>query len=133
MSGCLHHVSLTCRDLGKSQRFYGQFGYTTLKSYTDEQVSIVIMTSESGPAIELFCFTLLKYDHPSASHIDTMPNIQSIGITHIAIQVDDITATRQQLAKSSPCTEIKTARLGGFVYFFTHDPDGNQVEIIMEH
>ncbi|QMV15832.1 VOC family protein [Vibrio spartinae] len=133
MSGCLHHVSLTCRDLNASQRFYEQFGYTTLKSYTDEQVSIVIMTSDFGPAIEIFCFTSREYDHSPASRIDSMPNIQSIGITHIAIQVDDITATRRQLIKSAPCTEIRTARLGGFVYFFTHDPDENQIEIIMEN
>ncbi|KUI96939.1 VOC family protein [Vibrio sp. MEBiC08052] len=133
MSGCLHHVSLTCRDLDKSQRFYAQFGYTTHKSYTDEQVSIVMMTTEAGSAIELFCFTAGQHTAPQLSDIQSVPNIQTIGITHIAIQVDDIAATRQQLAQFTPCTEIKPARMGGFVYFFTHDPDGNQIEIIMEN
>ncbi|MDW6091231.1 VOC family protein [Vibrio rhizosphaerae] len=133
MSECLHHVSLTCRDLDRSQRFYAQFGYTKLKSYSDEQISIVMMAAETGPAIELFCFPAIQRAAPQISNIESVPDIQTIGITHIAIQVDDITATRQQLSQFAPCTEIKTARLGGFVYFFTHDPDGNQIEIIMEN
>ena len=60
--------------------------------------------------------------------------IESIGLTHIGIKTENLGHSRSMLTNAGhQCHENKEARIGGFTYFFTSDPDGNLVEMIEEH
>lgn len=131
MSASLHHVSITCQSLTTSLAFYQQFGFEIEKQYQDDKVQIVLLSNQTSARIELFQFhhsPLTEYKEEIC-----LPHIQRRGITHFAICVSDIETTKQQLSGTGKCSEISLARLGGFRYFFTLDPDGNQLEIIEEN
>lgn len=125
MLGSLHHVSLTCRSLQASQRFYQQFGFVEEKRYQDDDVTIVLLKSSSGTRIELFHFR-----EPQSDSAREFMNLKQVGISHIALSVPDLVSCFQLLQATAKCSPITRARMGGFSYFFTTDPDGNNVEFI---
>jgi len=133
MSGCIHHISLTCHSLNDSQRFYSQFGFSIEKKYEDSFVSIVLMSADNGAKLELFHFnSSIKSVSNINKNTSEFPTLKKNGITHFALSVDDIDKYHRFFSNADYCSEIRQARLGHFVYFFTVDPDGNQIEIIME-
>ncbi|MGF1739530.1 VOC family protein [Vibrio profundum] len=125
MMGNLHHVSFTCRSLKASQQFYQQFDFNEEKRYQDEEVTIVLLKSRAGTRIELFHF----HSNTSSDVRDFM-SLKPIGISHIALTVPDLDACLELVRSGAKCSPITRARMGGFRYFFTTDPDGNNVEFI---
>ncbi|MCU5775163.1 VOC family protein [Erwiniaceae bacterium BAC15a-03b] len=126
MSGNLHHISLTCRDLLASQLFYQLFGFVADKKYEDETV-IILLLKDEDVFIELFHFKRLIQRAAQAK------NLQNIGFTHLAFKSRCLSATRHLLEqKGYLCQEDRIARVSNFRYFFTADPDGNLVEIVEE-
>lgn len=127
MSGQLHHVSLTVKNIDTSMRFYEQFGYQASTTYQDETVEIRMLKNQ-GSRIELFHF---KVDVQDSSK-EPLIHLKEIGIRHFALCSDNLDSLYTQLNSTTTTTEIRHARLGGFRYFFCLDPDNNQVEIIEE-
>lgn len=129
MSGRLHHVSLTCSDLNKSIEFYNSNGFFIEKKYEDNDCKITLMKGETGH-IELFYFKK-NTDLPHSQQQSDF--LHKTGLTHIAFAVSNLNEVHIKfLEKGYTCSEINTARLGGFRYFFTQDPDGNFIEFIEE-
>ena len=127
----LHHVSITCRDLEKCRKFYQAIGFKESRFYEDNETTIVLMGS-NNTYIELFSFLGGKYKGQTIETPLNIPSIQEQGLTHLALKVDDLTGIRETLLPHYKCTEIKQARLGQFSYFFTLDPECNQIEFIQE-
>ncbi|MFS2224911.1 VOC family protein [Pantoea sp. B65] len=127
MSGKLHHISVTCRDIEKSRGFYSLLGFISQKKYEDGQCTILWLGGMAG-IIELFNFKTIAPEYCRPKKVTTT------GITHIALMTTDLAAIRQCLEQHGyACEQNRTARIGAFDYFFTADPDGNLVEIIEEH
>lgn len=125
MSGFIHHISITCINLERSENFYKLLGFKPYKEYEDNLCSIVLLKGENG-CIELFQFK------ESGSEIQEK-TLKSIGLTHIAIRHTNLIEIKESLINfGCRCKKIKNARLGGFSYFFTSDPDDNLIEIIEE-
>lgn len=126
MPGIIHHVSITCTDIAASQSFYQLLGFIPSKIYEDNQCIIVLLKGKNS-CVELFNFKLVAIGKFEAK------KLESIGLTHIGIETDDLAITNGILTNAGyQCNEYQEARMGGFRYFFTSDPDGNLVEIIEE-
>jgi len=128
----LHHVSITCRDLEKCRQFYQDIGFEESRLYEDDETTIVLMGSDNT-YIELFSFSGEGQKDQTTGAPLNLPNIQEQGITHLALKVDALTEIRETLLPNHRCSDIKQARLGAFSYFFTLDPEYNQIEFIQEH
>ncbi|MCL9783505.1 VOC family protein [Vibrio sp. S4M6] len=126
MLGQLHHVSITCHSISSNLEFYQMFGFEKHKHYEDEEVIITLLKNQGHSHIELFQFKSRADTTDSREFMD----IRQPGISHIALQVEDIETCHANLRHTRTCSPIKNARLGGFKYFFTQDPNGNNVEIL---
>ena len=128
MSVRLHHISLTCKSLVLCRVFYEDLGFVIHRHYQDDEVNIILMRSK-GAYLELFEFATTTEGNRIKAE-DRLPNVKKIGITHFALQVDNLKKTRNKLKNKHRCSKITKARLDDFSYFFTTDPEGNQIEII---
>ncbi|MEI8631728.1 VOC family protein [Vibrio sp. PP-XX7] len=119
MSGCIHHVSLTCQSTVISQAYYSQFGFFVERSYEDESVSITLMATMQGARIELFHFKQASLIEVETDwDLSGFPELQQVGMTHFALQVDDIEKYHQRFSGADICTQIRQARLGRFCLLF---------------
>lgn len=126
MPGLIHHVSITCTDIAASESFYLLLGFKPIKVYEDNTCKIVLLEGDNSH-IELFHFKLANVEKLDAK------KIESIGLTHIAIKTKSLEITKETLVNAGHnCQDNKEARMGGFSYFFSSDPDGNLVELIKE-
>ena len=126
MLGKLHHISITCQSIQPCIEFYSRFGFEEEKRYEDEELIISLLKSAHGGHIELFEFKVRSAHRQEREFLD----IGKRGISHLALEVEDLNECYAELCKQQQCSPIKKARLGGFQYFFTTDPSDNNVEII---
>lgn len=127
MLGFIHHVSITCTNISASQSFYQLLGFVPCKIYEDNKCIIVLLKGQNS-CVELFHFKLIAIGNFEAK------KLESIGLTHVGIKIDNLELTKETLVNAGyQCNEKKAARMGGFTYFFTSDPDGNLVELIEEN
>ncbi len=129
MPGCLHHISLTCRDLSKSLNFYEKIGFKIEHSHHNDKC-VISWLKLDDIRIELFFFSnsnqqLIDDD------IENYNFIENFGITHFALQHEELDQYRTILIERGIfCSQIKQARMGAFSYFFVADPDGNRIEFL---
>ena len=119
----LHHVALTVRDLEESEAFYTKnFGLTVVHRFTKPEIGArAVFLSTGNSHIELWSFDDKK--------LGELTDLGVTGMKHIAFQTEDVEAEYTRLvANGLECHPVKTGTSGG-TYFFTHDSDGNQIEI----
>lgn len=120
----LHHIAIIARDYELSKRFYLDIFGATLEAeyYRAERDSWMGKIALNGHyLLELFSF-------PDSPERKTGP--ESLGLRHIAFEVDDVPAARDELlAKGVPCEELRTDPNTQKAMFFFRDPDGLPLEI----
>jgi catechol 2,3-dioxygenase-like lactoylglutathione lyase family enzyme len=138
----LNHVGIAVSDLEASVEFYRLLGFeeagpqnwrlsepwlTPLLGLDDTVDMSVSYLALAGSTLEL-----LQFHAPSGQPADA-PALNDVGITHIALEVDDVPAEHRRLVEAGvkflgdPVT-IPDGDLAGLSFAFALDPDGNRVE-----
>ena len=120
----LGHVAIRAKNLDESLRFYtGVLGLREAFRMGGEggAPAMVYLYIAPGQFLELFG----GGTRPAA------PTPETIGLCHICLQVGDIQAARRLLqARGAPLdSEIITGK-SKCLQFWTHDPDGNSIELM---
>lgn len=120
----INHVGLRVRSLETARAFYEQLGFEFIVGPIGPE-PVAVMLHPSGVNIN---FILNATSDASASNVLMDLPKKHTGFTHIALEVDDLDAVRQQLAaREIPITE--TVELpDGTVFIFVRDPDDNVIE-----
>lgn len=118
----LIHTCYRITDIDRSVEFYGKLGFEELRRMPirDEAVNVFMGLPGDGARLELtYNFGVDSYD------IGT-------GYGHIALAVDDLDATLEQLAAVGiePEKPPYSVREGGSRLCFVRDPDGYRIELI---
>ncbi|HZZ35138.1 MAG TPA: VOC family protein [Caulobacteraceae bacterium] len=116
----LAHIGIRVHDLARSRAFYERLGFTFVWGpFGPEQVCG--LTHPSGLEVN-FIVNAPTGDAPNVlmDIADKHP-----GFTHVALKIDDVTATRADLQAAG----IAVSGTRGEVALFVRDPDGNVVEL----
>jgi glyoxylase I family protein len=120
----LHHIAIIARDYELSKKFYLEVLGATLEAeyFRAERDSWMGKLALNGHyLLELFSFP----DSP-----DRATGPESLGLRHLAFEVDDVSAARDELlAKGIACEELRTDPNTHKAMFFFRDPDGLPLEI----
>jgi glyoxylase I family protein len=120
----LHHIAIICSDYERSKRFYTEIlGFTIIREvYRAERQSYKLDLALNGEyVIELFSFPdpPVRVSRPEAT-----------GLRHIAFQVADMGAAKQDLeAKGIACEPIRMDEFTDKKFTFFSDPDGLPIEL----
>jgi|SRR5699024_10065304 len=118
------HTCVRVKDLEKSVTFYkDSLGMKEVRrlDYPDFKFTLVYLALE-GDDYELE----LTYNYAQE-----VPYELGDGYGHIAVGVDDLESSRDELAKKGyEVTDIKGLQDNAANYFFLFDPDGYKIEII---
>ncbi len=117
------HIAVFAKDIEKTAAFYREvLGLSeAFRMYNkDKSVGSVHMFVAPSQYIEIFP----DGEDPSLKEARS-------GYHHICLEVDDINAAAEaMMEKGAPAdSEIKKG-LSGCIQFWTHDPDGNSIEIM---
>jgi len=139
----LRHAGIVVSDIDVSMAFYrDHFGFQPLAdavesgpalsrqlALPDVEVRTVKLRPAAGGAI----LELLQFRAPAAIKA-TPPTLTTVGLTHLALTVDDAARVHRRLcAAGHIVTSPPVASAdGGVRMFFCSDPDGVQLEIVEE-
>lgn len=120
----INHVGIRVRSLEIARAFYEQLGFEFIVGPIGPE-PVAVMLHPSGVNIN---FILNASSDASAVNVLMDVPEKHTGYTHIALEVDDLEAVKQQLgARTIEITE--TVELpDGTVFVFVRDPDGNVIE-----
>jgi lactoylglutathione lyase len=117
---CLAHIGLRIHDLERSRRIYEQLGFEwAWGPYGPEPVGA--MRHPSGLELN---FIVNARDAKTPNILMDVPE-KYPGVTHIALKIDAVSATRAQLDAAG----IAISGTRGDVALFIRDPDGNVLEL----
>ena len=142
MTRALSHVGITVSDLAASFNFYRLLGFEEsgpqhwrlsepwlspllgLDETVDMEVSYLAL---AGSTLEL-----LQFHSPSGQPARNLA-LNDVGISHIAIAVDDVVAEHRRLTDAGvqfmgDPVSIPDGDFAGLIFAFALDPDGNRVE-----
>lgn len=138
----LRHIGIVVRDLEKSKKFYETvFKLTPVKQIVEEgefierlvgienaSIHWVKLSAKDGTIIEL-----LEYKNNPFTQIDNYP-ANRLGCSHIAVSVEDIEATYQELLLFGCQTNSKPlfSPDGKVKVMYAHDLDGTIIEVVQE-
>ncbi len=117
-----HHIAIYTRDLERLEAFYTQtLGFPVVRRWDSAGI---VFVDAGGLWIEL-----TRQDAPDDG---TQPRAldQGVGINHLALQVDDIDQSFQQLAGIGVRVLAAPADYRNVRVAFLADPDGNVLELI---
>lgn len=119
----INHVGLRVRDLGVARTFYEKLGFKFLGGPMGPE-PVAIVEHPSGVNIN-FILNASSDAHPSNLLMDE--KTKHTGFTHIALEIDDVDAVKNQLDDLGiEITEF--VEYEGAAFFFVRDPDGNVIE-----
>jgi predicted enzyme related to lactoylglutathione lyase len=135
----VRHTGIVAEDIEKLKTFYTFLGFeiyaeawesgpalvAMLGLLPNEKVQTVKMRLANGGAIELLYFP----NRPIQRH---KPQIYEKGITHVALQVDDLENVFQKLVSKFNIEYISKPQKteGGAIVCFIKDPEGNYLEMV---
>lgn len=138
----LRHVGITTGNLSNSIEFYACLGFDKIKSMMKEtgnklslvsglkdvEVRTTKLQNKHGDIVEF-----LEYSNPkSGSFVWDVP-INTIANLHIAITVDDIFETYEELIKHwKSCVVCVPQEFENVFMTFVRDPNGVLVELVQE-
>ena len=121
----LIHTCYRIGDIDRSVAFYEALGFEEIGRLPirDEAINVFMGLPGDGARLEL------TYNHGVDSYE------LGTGYNHIAVTVDDITATLERLGKQGiePEKPPYTVHEGGSRLCFVRDPDGYRIELIEKH
>ncbi len=121
----INHVGIRVRSLETARAFYEQLGFEFIVGPIGPE-PVAVMLHPSGVNIN---FILNASSNASNNNILMDEAEKHTGITHIALEINDIEAVQQQLnALGINITETVKLPDGTF-FFFVRDPDGNVIEL----
>lgn len=122
-----HHLAISCRDLGATERFYSRhFGFRRARVIPVEDTQIVFLKS-GGAYLELL---QAREDAPAPPAGADGPPYP--GWRHLAFKVDDVDAKLAEMGNEARVTLGPLsfdAFIPGWRTAWVADPDGNIVEI----
>lgn len=119
----IHHVAIICSDYEKSKNFYVNIlGLKIIREvYRKERDSYKLDLAIGDSQIELFSF-LNSPSRPSYP--------EACGLRHLALEVNDITASVNELTNNSIAVEpIRIDEFTGKKFTFFSDPDNLPIEL----
>jgi lactoylglutathione lyase len=121
----INHVGLRVRSLETARAFYEQLGFKFIVGPIGPE-PVAVMEHPSGININ---FILNASSDASAGNVLMDLPEKHTGFTHIALEIDDLEAVKQQLA-ALEITITETMELpDGAILIFVRDPDGNVIEL----
>ena len=117
------HFGLRVTDLNRSLAFYRAVGYEIIGEVPGTGIGHLTMLKLPGDD-----FVTLELVH----HPDYAPSGGETPLSHFVIQVDDMRATRAQLAAQDIDVDEPTSPDGSpdFLTAMFADPDGNRIELV---
>ena len=121
----INHIGLRVRSLDTARAFYEQLGFEFIVGPIGPE-PVAVMEHPSGVNIN---FILNTTSDASASNVLMDLPEKHTGYTHIALEIDDLEAVRQQLATLEITITESVELPDGAVLVFIRDPDGNVIEL----
>jgi lactoylglutathione lyase len=117
------HLGLRITDLSRSLAFYRAVGYEIVGEVANTGIGHLTMLKLPGDDF----VTLELVDHP-----DYTPTGGDSPLSHLVVQVDDMKATRAQLAERGVDVDEPMSPDGSpdFWTAMLADPDGNRIELV---
>ena len=120
----INHVGLRVRDLAIARAFYEKLGFKFLGGPMGPE-PVAIVEHPSGVNIN---FILNASPDASPTNLLMDETHKHTGFTHIALEITDAQAVKQQLDDHGiAITEF--VEFEGAEFFFVRDPDGNVIEL----
>ncbi len=135
----LHHPAIVVPDLNKAVEFYSDLlSLVKIKESSMDETSDIfdIITGLSG-AIAKFCLLkgdgfyleLFEFDQPEKNLMNVTFTASSLGIRHLAFQVDNIRQAVKRLTRLGGSLLGKERKVpGGGYAVYCRDPFGNIIE-----
>ena len=120
-----HHIAIYTRDLARLEAFYTQtLGFAVARRW---EAAGIVFVDAGGLWIEL-----TRQDAPDDG---TQPRAldQGVGLNHVALQVDRVDRSFQQLVERGVRVLAAPADYEDVRVAFLADPDGNVLELIQDH
>lgn len=121
----INHVGLRVSDLTKTRAFYEKLGFKFLIGPIGPE-PVAIMEHPSGVNIN---FILNASSNRSKDNILMDIPEKHTGFTHIALEITDREAVKEQLAALEIAITETVNLHDGTQFFFIRDPDGNVLEL----
>lgn len=122
------HIALSCKDLLTTERWYTRhFGFRRARVFMNDGKPFIVFIKRDDVYLELFN---AEGDRPTET--PEGDGLHSVGIRHIAFQVDDIDAVLNELGDSARVTLGPLSFddfIPGWKTVWIADPDDNIVEI----
>ena len=119
----INHVGLRVRDLAIAREFYEKLGFDFIGGPIGPE-PVAIVEHPSGVNIN---FILNSTEGASPNNLLMDETEKHTGFTHIALEITDVVAVKEQLGKHG-ISITETVEFGGATFFFVRDPDGNVIE-----
>jgi lactoylglutathione lyase len=116
----LSHIGIRVHDVARTRAFYEQLGFRWAWGPAGPE-PVAAMTHPSGLELNFIL------NAPDAKRPNILMDVgeKYPGITHIALQIADVAATRRALEAAG----IALSGTRGSVALFVRDPDGNVIEL----
>ncbi len=121
----INHVGLRVRSLETARAFYEKLGFEFIVGPIGPE-PVAVMLHPSGVNIN---FILNASSDASASNVLMDLPEKHTGFTHIALEIDDLEAVKQQLAAREIAITETVELPDGAILIFVRDPDGNVIEL----
>ena len=119
----INHLGLRVRDLAIARDFYEKLGFVFLGGPMGPE-PVAIVEHPSGVNIN---FILNASSGACSANVLMDESEKHTGFTHIALEISDAKAVKQQLDDLG-IVITETVEFGGAIFFFVRDPDGNVIE-----
>jgi len=119
----INHVGLRVKSLDIAREFYEKIGFQFIGGPMGPE-PVAIVEHPSGVNINLILNASESEGH---SNILMDESVKYPGFTHIALEITDVEAVKEQLA-SLEIDITETVEYEGATFFFVRDPDCNVIE-----
>jgi lactoylglutathione lyase len=116
----LSHIGIRVHDMARTRAFYERLGFEWAWGPAGPE-PVAAMTHPCGLELN---FILNASDAKAPNILMDVPD-KHAGITHIALQIKDVAATRAALTAAG----IAISGTRGTAALFVRDPDGNVIEL----
>ncbi len=120
----INHVGIRVRDLATSREFYEKLGWDFIEGPVGPE-PVAVMLHPSGININ---FILNASEDASEKNILMDVDEKHAGYTHVALEITDAEAVREELARLNLRITETVELPSGAIFFFIRDPDGNVIE-----
>lgn len=118
----LHHIAILASRRAEPLAFYEALGFVVTETHVrPERNDEIIFMEQAGVVLEVFI---------SAGNPPRVSYPEAYGLRHVAFQVSDAAAMRDELIRKGYAPEeLRRDAFTGDAMFFVMDPDGLPIEI----